>query len=225
MDNSFKNYKYLIFIAMLYITVDLSSMVYAYKEIKIGSVVGMASSINFPLTYFIMSIITEVYDTKPAVSILWFGIICDFVFSIIVFFISFVPSPDGSQYLAYEQVLRPLIRSTAAQTIGIFVGEFINIYLISKWKILVQGRIFWLRSIGSSAIGEAVMLIISVVIALKGVVADNTLIKIIINAYIYKIIFATVVSFFAGYIASSLKRKEGINVYDYNISFSPFKST
>ena len=39
-----KTYNSLIFIAMLYIAIDLASMVFAYKIIEIGSIIGAASA-------------------------------------------------------------------------------------------------------------------------------------------------------------------------------------
>lgn len=221
--NKLKDCRYLILLAMIYMVIDLSSMVYAFKEIKISFVVGMASSILFPLTYLIMDIITEVYGYKIARAIIWFGIIGDFIFATMTFFLSFIPSPSVSQYMAYQVVLSPLLRAVVAQSIGLLMGSFINIYLISKWRVMTNGKYFWLRSIGSSTIGEAITLIVSVLIALSGRLDFLSLANIIFYAYLYKIIFAILVSPVGNTVAYFLAHKEGIDLYDRNVDFNPFK--
>lgn len=218
-----KDYDYLVFIAMLYIAVDLSSMVFAYKIVKFGPIIAAASSLIFPLTYSIMDIIAEVYSYSVAKKIIWFGLICDFIFAILVLLISYIPSLSQMQTDAYLQVLGPLLRAVIAQTVGVLTGAFINIYLISKWKIVTNGKYFWLRSIGSSTIGEAAMLIISVFISLTGIVSFYELLHLIVYTYIYKVIFAIIAAPFISIIAIILKNK--ICHYQNNESFNPFSKS
>lgn len=230
MDKTNKAYDYLLLIVMIYMAIDLSSMVFAYKIIEIGPIVGAASSLIFPLTYSIMDIIAEVYGYKTAKKIIWYAFACDFIFAALVLAISHIPSTSQSETIVYIQVLGLLLRAVAAQTIGVLFGAFINIHLISKWKIMTNGRYFWLRSIGSSTIGEAIMLIISVFIALLGVLSVSKILQLIIYTYIYKIIFAIVAAPFISIIATVLKAKIGnqtdfINYNSLNIldkeDFSP----
>jgi uncharacterized integral membrane protein (TIGR00697 family) len=224
MPDKINNYKFLIPLVMLYITFDLSSLVYSYKEIQISFIVGMASSIIFPATFIISDIITEVYGYKIAKSIIWYGIICDFIFAIITYLLSFTPSPSTLQYNAYYSVLNPLLRAISAQTIGVFIGAFINIYCMSKWKTILKGKHFWLRSIGSSMIGEGLTLIISVLVALEGIIPTKTIMYVIFYAYIYKIIFAVLIAPVGAVCAQLLKDKEDINFYHYNTELNPFKN-
>jgi uncharacterized integral membrane protein (TIGR00697 family) len=212
-----------VLLAMLYMTFDLSSMVYAYKTITIGPIVGMASSIVFPFTYSIMDIVAEVYGYQTARNLIWFGMLCDFLFGSLVLLLSFLPSPSYQQYTIYHHIFSPLLRAVFAQEIGALIGAFINIYLISKWKIFLRGKYFWLRSIGSSTLGELCMLIISVLVALTGVLSFHTLFIIIGYAYLYKIIFATVISPFLVVVVKFIKWKEGIDIYDTNVNFNPLK--
>ena len=219
MDKINKTYDYLLLIVMIYMAIDLSSMVFAYKIIEIGPIVSAASSLIFPLTYSIMDIIAEVYGYRTAKKIIWYAFACDFIFATLVLAISHIPSASQSETVVYIQVLGPLLRAVAAQTIGVLSGAFINIHLISKWKIMTNGRYFWLRSIGSSTIGEAIMLVISVFIALLGVLSISKIFQLIIYTYIYKIIFAIVAAPFISIIAAMLKTKIGNqnpNFINYN---------
>lgn len=218
------HYSYLLPLAMLYITFDLSSLVYSYKEIKISFITGMASSIMFPVTYIISDIVTEVYGYKSAKLLIWYGIICDFIFAIVTYLVSFTPSPSINQYNAYYIVMSPLLRAISAQTLGIIAGGFVNIYLLSKWKVILNGKYFWLRSIGSSTIGEGLALVISVFVALQGIVQLDTILHVILYAYLYKIAFAIFIAPFGSLVAAIIRMKEGINIHDYDIELNPFKT-
>jgi hypothetical protein len=215
---------------MLYVAIDLSSLVFTYKIVEIGSVVGAASSLIFPLTYSLMDVIAEVYGFRAARRIIWYSFICDFIFATVVLLISHIPSTTDQQTQAYVLVLGMLSRAVIAQMVGVLSGAFINIYLLSKWKIMTKGRYFWLRSIGSSILGEAIMLVISVFIALYGVLSYSKMLHLIFYAYIYKIIFAFVVAPILCGVVAILKRKTGlqteissINLFDTlsNRDFSP----
>jgi queuosine precursor transporter len=213
-----KAFEYLIFIAMIYIAIDLSSMVFAYKIIKIGPIIGAAASLIFPLTYSIMDVVAEVYGYQIAKKIILYAFFCDFLFSILVLAISHIPSIDPGETLAYLHVLGSLLRAVIAQTIGVLFGAFINVYLISKWKIMTNGRYFWLRSIGSSTIGEGFMLIISVTIALIGVLPITQLSQLIIYTYLYKIIFAIAVAPLICIIVAFLKNKIDFQLFELNVN-------
>lgn len=187
-------------------SVDLSSLIFTYKIVGIGPAIGAASSFIFPLTYSIMDIIAEVYGFHTAKKIILYSLLCDFIFASLAFLVSFTPSLNQSDNYTYALVLRPLLRAVIAQAIGILSGAFINIYLISKWKIMTNGRHFWLRSIGSSTLGEAAMLVISAFIALTGVLSFNDILRLITYAYIYKILFAIAASPIISFVAAALKR-------------------
>lgn len=210
----------LLFIVMLYMTIDLTSMVFTYKLIAIHSYIFASSSLIFPLTYSIMDVIAEVYGFNFAKKILIFGFACDIIFAVLVFFMSHIASANPIQSQVYLQVLGELPRAVIAQLLGVLSGAIINIYLISKWKIMTKGRYFWLRSVGSSSFGEAIMLIISVVIALAGVIEFKKILTLIIFTYFYKIIFAILIAPFLNIAVKLLKIKE--EKPDYNFEFNPF---
>ena len=119
--------------------------------------------------------------------------------------VSHIPSPNEQQSSAYLLVLGSLFRAVFAQMIGVICGGYVNVYLISKWKLLTNGRYFWIRSIGSSSLGEGVMLLISVTIALVGILPLSKITQLIVYTYIYKVIFAVLIAPFIAIIAVLLK--------------------
>jgi uncharacterized PurR-regulated membrane protein YhhQ (DUF165 family) len=107
-------------------------------------------------------------------------------------------------------------------TLGLLVSSFVNIYLVSKWKILVKGRFFWLRSLGASAAGELCLSIIGFSIAFYGKIPYLNIVKLIFAAWLFKSAFTLVGIAPASFIANFLKKFEGIDVFDYTTNFNPF---
>lgn len=217
--NSFKYYQLL---SMLYLAFELSSLVLTYKIISFPFFFGSAASLIFPITYTFNDIITEVYGIKSALRTILFIILCDVIFIITLFPIVHIQSPNNLQTVAYYTVLGDLYRSLGAEMIGVIIGAVINSAALSRWKVLTKGKGFWYRSILSSCIGEIVMLLISVPIAMLGVLSIYEIVKLIGYAYLYKVIFAIIVSGPAQFISTQLKKMEGIDIYDYDVSFNPF---
>ncbi|MFC7781667.1 queuosine precursor transporter [Legionella taurinensis] len=221
---SINSYKYITFLSMTYLACELASLVLSFKIIQLKFFFGAAASLIFPITYTWNDIITEVYGFRTAKKIIWFVFLCDYLFVLLVFFAIQAPSPIPNQEESYNIVLGSLWRSLSSEMVGVLAGAFINSIIISKWKIITHGKIFWLRSICSSAIGELIMLFISVPLALYGTLNCKEIITLILYAYSYKIIFAIVISGPANYLANQLKVREGIEIYDYSVSYNPFRT-
>jgi len=221
---SLHSYKYITLLSMVYLACELASLVLSFKIIQLTFFFGAAASLIFPITYTLNDIITEVYGFNITKKIIWFVFICDYLFVILIFWAIKIPSPLLQQQEAYNFVLGSLWRALSSEIIGVLVGAFINSMIISKWKIITKGKQFWLRSICSSAVGEIIMLLISVPIALCGILSISEIGALIIYAYFYKILFALVISGPANYVANLLKIKEGIDIYDYNVSYNPFNN-
>lgn len=217
------NFKFLTLISMLYLACELSSLVLSYKVVNYKYFFGAASSFIFPITYTWNDLLTEVYGFKIAVRTICYVFVCDYVFVAMVLIAMQFPSESTSQQNTYEIVLGNLWRSLTAEMIGVIIGAVINSAIISKWKVLTKGKGFWYRSIISSIIGELIMLCISVPIALAGILSTQDILKLMLFSFSYKIIFAVIISGPANFLSNKLKVKEGIDVYDYNVSYNPFK--
>lgn len=207
---------------MLYLTCELASLVLSYKIVHLRFFFGAAASFIFPITYTWNDVITEVYGFSTTKRTIWVVFICDYFFVAMLYFLIKLPTENPHIQHAYVQVLSPLWRSLSGEMIGVLSGAFINSIIISKWKILAKGKIFWLRSILSTLTGECFMLFVSVPIALYGILSFKEMLYLICYAYSYKIIFAIIISYPANVIADYIKRKERIDTYDYDVSYNPF---
>lgn len=225
MQHQKTHYKYLTFIIMLFMTVKLTTVILIYKIIEIGPFTATASTLIMPLWFILGDLITEVYGYRVARHAIWMAIICQFVFAALcVIALGFNSPPDwitGQE--AYDQVLGNLPRVTMASFLAILGGAFFNAYALSKWKILLKGKYFWLRSFGASVIGELFFTIIAYSIEFIGVVPMSKLLELMLISFVAKLIFTPIFVIPSMFAAFALKRIEGTDAHDYNVNFNPFK--
>ena len=123
---------------------------------------------------------------------------------------------------AYEAILGAVPRITLASMIAYFGGEFSNSFVLSRMKVAMNGRHLWMRTIGSTVVGEGVDSIIFVMIAFGGTMPLSGLFTIIFSIYLIKVIYEIIATPFTYIIVNKLKHAEGVDVYDRNISYNPF---
>jgi uncharacterized integral membrane protein (TIGR00697 family) len=63
------------------------------------------------------------------------------------------PSPAQAQQ-AYEAILGFAPRLLAASFVAYLVGEFLNAYVMASMKVASGGRRLWMRTIGSTLVGQ-----------------------------------------------------------------------
>ena len=148
--------------------------------------------IVFPLIYTLSDVVAEVYGYKRARRLLWDAVICGFVFAMSITVLLHLPSPH---YKIYIESLGKIWRIFFAVIFGVTIGSFVNIYLISKWKVKLQGRYFWFRSFISTSVGEAAVTITVDFIAFMGVMPLKKVGTIVLTIYLFKVIYALLASF------------------------------
>lgn len=226
MDNpiNFENqyqYKALLFLTMLYITLMLAANVLIYKLVIIGGFIMSVGSFVIPCVHVLIDIISERYGYPVAKRMVFCGLGSQLIFALVCGFLITLPSPSFWHFQnAYDQVLGKSIRIFCGSFLGTFLGMLINLKLISKWKILIKGKYFWIRSLGSSAIGQLIFTVVTISYDMFGIQSAKTIISIITTSYIIKFIFTIVVATPAAFIVAFLK------IYDkspsYEINVNPF---
>ena len=135
-----------------------------------------------------------------------------------------MPSPKlWTGEAAYSFVFGNMLHIVCGSYIALAIGSFINTYLISKWKVLVRGKYFWLRSIGASVIGEGIYTVAAGLLIYIGRVPFDKMVDFIMWSYIFKIVGSIILATPANLIASYLKKKEEIGSSDKTTNFNPFK--
>lgn len=218
------NSRCILFLAMLFVTASVAADAVAYKFCLIGPLIESGATLAFPLTYILGDIIAEVYGYSMARRVIWFSLGCEIIFATLIWLIVQVPTaPNFPHQAEYKDVFDPILRFVLSCIIGDIISSFINIYAISKFKILLQGKNFILRSIAATAVGEAVMNIIACSLAFFGITPYLMVLKVILYAYLLELFYAAIFAIPALFIIMMLKRLEKIDAYDYNINYNPFK--
>jgi len=219
-----KSFKYLGPISVFFVSVLLISNVASTKIVDFGWFTFDGGTLLFPLSYIFGDILTEVYGYKRARPVIWMGFLCALVMSLVFIAVGKLPAAaDWPYQQAYDQILGLTPRIVAASLIAYFCGEFSNSFVLAKIKILTQGRWLWMRTIGSTVIGEAVDSALFILIAFYGILPGSLLFTLIVSNYIFKTGVETLFTPLTYKAVGFLKKHEGEDYFDYHTNFNPFK--
>lgn len=215
--------KLLLFLMMLYFTINLIGIPMAYKLIAIGPLTGPGGLAVLPLIFLIEDIIVELYGYKISRFLLWLILGSSIIFSVACVSIIHLPSPSyWHLQKEYDTVFNPIMKSGPAAVLAIFAGRFTNIILMTKWKILLRGRHFWLRSIFSTLIGSLIALSVFFVISFGGTVSFSVLESLFLSDMAVRLGYTIIGGIPVAFLVRYLKKKLGIDAYEEHINFNPF---
>jgi uncharacterized integral membrane protein (TIGR00697 family) len=182
----------------------------------------------FPLAYIIGDVITEVYGFRAARRVILTGFTALGLSALVFFILKILPSEHtwearaGSH--AYKAILGGISSGgiAAASLLAYLSGEFANSVILSKLKVLMKGRMFWVRAIGSSLVGEFLDSFIFILVAsITGVFPAILFLNLVITNYLLKLIIEILVLPATYRIVNFLKRIENIDVFDIGVKYSP----
>jgi uncharacterized integral membrane protein (TIGR00697 family) len=212
-----------IVIAAIFITCLITANIIAVKLISIGGLILPAAIIIFPLSYIFGDILTEVYGFRAARKVIWLGFLCNLIVVLAIWIGGLLPAApfwEGKQ-AAYDTILGYVPRVLLASFVAYLIGEFANSFVMAKMKIKTKGRWLWTRTIGSTIVGQGLDSAIFITIAFAGT-PDFVAIS-IVHLWLVKTGYETVATPFTYALVNYLKKKEGIDTYDYNTRFNPFR--
>ena len=176
----------------------------------------------FPLVYVLGDVLTEVYGFKTARRVIWTGFAA-MVLAVLVFFVlGLLPSEaiwegETGGNSSYNAILGGMSYGgiVLASLSAYLVGEFSNAKILSKLKVKMKGRMLWVRTIGSSLVGQFLDTSIFILIAtLTGVFPWEIFWSLLLTNYILKCGIEAAMTPFTYWVSGFLKRKEGVDVYD-----------
>lgn len=216
-------FKHLDTITALFVAVLLISNIASTKILTLGPFTFDGGTILFPLSYIFGDILTEVYGYGRSRRVIWLGFVSALVMAITLAIVGALPpAADWGNQSAYETILGQTPRIVAASLIAYIAGEFSNSFTLAKLKIRTSGRWLWLRTIGSTLIGQLLDTGLFVLIAFTGVVPNSLLWPLIVSNYLFKcgveILFTPATYAITGW----LKQEEQEDYYDRNTNFNPF---
>lgn len=219
-----KEFKYIIYIAVIFVSVLLISNVASSKIVSMGPFDFDGGTLLFPISYIFGDILTEVYGYKRVRKIIWLGFAMNVLMALVFMGVNALPeAAEGGNGEAFAAVLGWTPRIVLGSVIAYSFGEFSNSYILAKMKVWMKGRMLWARTIGSTLVGEGFDTIIFVLIAFYGVLPNSLLGAIIISNYVFKVGVEVIFTPLTYAIVGFLKRGEGVDVYDRDTDFNPFK--
>jgi uncharacterized integral membrane protein (TIGR00697 family) len=211
-----------VMIVALFITCLITANIIAVKLISLYGFILPAAILIFPLSYIIGDVLTEVYGYRQARRVIWLGFSCNFITVVAIWIGQMLPSAsfwDGQA--SYERILGYAPRLLLASFLAYLVGEFSNAFVLAKMKIATKGRWLWLRTIGSTLIGQGLDSAIFMTLAFVGTIPLNALFSAVVIQWLAKSLYEAVVTPLTYVVVAFLKRKEGLDVYDRDTKFNP----
>jgi uncharacterized integral membrane protein (TIGR00697 family) len=220
-----RSYKYYDLVMASFVTVLLcANVIGAAKPAHIGSFTFGAGVLFFPISYIFGDVLTEVYGYARARKVVWAGFAAMIFASIMsTVIVKLPPAPGWPHQAAYETVFGSTPRIVLASIGAFFCGEFANSFVLAKMKILTSGKFLWVRTIGSTIVGEAVDSLIFYPLAFYGAWGNNSLVlQVMVTNYLLKTGWEVVVTPFTYLAVNFLKRVEHEDYYDRDTDFTPF---
>jgi queuosine precursor transporter len=207
-------------IAAFFVTALVVSNVIAVKLVEVSGRVFPAALVVFPLSYLLGDVLTEVYGFRAARAVIWLGFACNLMAVLAIQAAIVLPAaPFFGDEEAYDKILGTTWRLFLASLAAYLVGELVNSAVLARMKVATGGRFLWARTIGSTVVGEGLDSAIFVTLAFAG--TGTPLVDPILTTWAIKVAYETAATPLTYALVNTLKRREGVDVFDRDTSFSP----
>ncbi len=184
-----------------------------------------AGVLFFPVSYVIGDVLTEIYGYANARRVIWTGfaalLFMAFMAAVVVWL---PPAADWPGQDAYEFVFGNSWRIVLASMTAFWAGEFANSFVLAKLKVLTAGRFLWMRTIGSTVVGQGLDSLIFYPLAFYGLAGwpIEQLWQVVLSQWLIKTAWEALLTPVTYAVVGFLKRREGVEVFDSSTDFSPF---
>ena len=189
-----------------------------FRIVQLGGFQESLAIFFFPFVYSIADSITEKYDKGTAIFILFSCYLVSLFFSIVLMLSCYLPYPDNFQsQQAYDMLFKrgPYIIVVGLLSVGL--SMLVNINLMSKLKIKMRNKHFIFRSIVSASIGELIVTCIGYPLIFMSI--DTNIIMLMINAYLFKVIYSMFGAFPAKFLVFLMRHVDGDDRKAFNKEF------
>ena len=181
----------------------------------------------FPISYILNDCLTEVYGYRKSRLVIWMGFaMCAFV-SLASMLVTQLPKPMFEDSYAVADSFNSLFglvpRTMIGSLLAFFCGSTVNAWIMSRMKVASNGKGFGWRAILSSVGGEVTDSVIFFPIAFGGLLPLSGLINLMITQVIVKTLYEVIILPVTNIVVRKVKVMEGIDTFDRNISYNPFK--
>jgi hypothetical protein len=223
-----RHYKYYDLLMAAFVTVLLcSNLIGPGKSCKLWGITFGAGNIFFPISYIFGDVLTEVYGYARSRKVIWAGFGAMIFASLMGQIVIHLPADPNEPFNA---VIQPAIQQVFGNTwrivlgsiLAFWVGDFANSFVMAKLKVRTQGRFLWMRTIGSTIVGQGVDSLLFYPIAFLGDWQTDTLLKVVLFNWVFKVAVEVVFTPLTYLIVGRLKRAENEDYFDRHTDFTPF---
>jgi uncharacterized integral membrane protein (TIGR00697 family) len=226
-------YRYYDIIMAVFVTILIvSNIASAAKIVDWGVSLGGvplafdAGTILFPISYIFGDLLTEVYGFNKSRRVIWVGFFCLALTSFIFFLVRNMPGESNwlnyAGQGAYDAILGGISTGgiVLASLVAYLFGEFTNSVILAKMKVATNGRWLWMRTIGSTLVGEGVDTLVFVTVAsLAGVFPWVIFPSLVITNYLFKCGVEILMTPVTYWVVGFLKKAENEDYYDRQTRF------
>lgn len=185
-----------------------------------------AGTILFPVSYIFGDVLTEVYGFKRSRRVIWTGFACLGLSSLILWLVRIMPGEAAWQSYAGQQAYESILGGMStggiviASLLAYLAGEFTNSVVLAKMKVATKGKWLWMRTIGSTLVGEGVDSVIFIFIAtLAGVFPWAIFVSLVLTNYLFKCSIEALMTPLTYRVVNALKKAENEDFYDIGTKF------
>ena len=190
-----------------------------------------AAIVLFPIAYIVGDVLTEVYGYPAARRGIWIAFGCNLLAVVAIWLAGILPpasfwtagvyqNPEQADQ-AYRAILGFTPRLLVASFLAYLVGEFLNSFVLAKMKVRTEGRYLWMRTIGSTIVGQGADSLIFITVAFYGILPTSALMTAVVTQWLVKSAYEALATPLTYWVVNFLKRSEGIDVYDRDTNFRP----
>jgi uncharacterized integral membrane protein (TIGR00697 family) len=178
-----------IFITTLYVTLLIASNLLATKMINFFGLTLPSAVLVYPFCFMCGDIITEVWGYEYAKKTIWIGFIMNLIVVATTTLAVYLPYPE---FFTGQEAFSTIFMSTPRVLIASFIGylgsELVNAKSLEMIKKVTGEKLLFVRTIGSSIIGQVFDTVPFILIAFYGTMPFVSLIGMMMNQYLFKVI-------------------------------------
>lgn len=221
-ETALRGTRFLPVITGLFVGILILSNVLAAKMVSIGPFIFDGGTLIFPLSYIFGDVLTEVYGYRESRKVIWTGMAMLLLMSLNIWIIGMLPAdPAWTLQTDFNNVLMQVPRIAFGSIVAYFLGEWSNSVVLSRLKVLMQGKMLWARTIGSTLVGEFLDSVVFVAIAFTGLYPASVLVGMALSNYLFKTVIEVVFTPVTYGVVGFLKNREQTDVYDLGVRYNP----
>jgi len=219
-----RQFRYYDLLVHVFVVVLLVSNLVGPKITAIGPFRISGAQLLFPITYIFGDVFTEVYGYAGSRRAIWIGFFASGLLAVMgLFTVWLPPAPGWRDQQAFAKVFGFVPRMVVASLVAYWCGEFANSFVLANMKLRTGGRYLWMRTVGSTVVGQAVDTAIVMTLAFGGSLTPALIANMILSGYLGKVAYEAAATPMTYAVVNFLKRREGVEIFDKGTSFNPFR--